>query len=540
VTSSPNRLLVALAVAVSTAACLPQGAPPAGRQIVADRSASLGAMVPPNGDGISRVLFMRPNATDSAGADLYVIAVDGSGELSPERLLVSDIAADDDLGCTWKVAPCGFDARGRIAVYRNGPPPQPGTFVGVTLVDPVTGDVTETSPFPGYTLSSPSGQRSFVMDPYVMGAPPPSAGTLTEADGRTARVQLGTSSYGGPEYYGFTGEDFYYIDPNADLIDLPPSDVPRQVAAGVAQVNVWMTPDGPLMLLSGPTADPTVEQLSLRDPVTGALTVLPFTGPGYPSWSSDFRYLLYTHGSFDPSTMIAQDTYALFDRTSGATLPLDLPAGGYVQPQWRPGRDQIWIGTAYDAASPAVAILTPGAPTITVTGPRFQAFSDSGTYWFSTTDSPNVANPALDVGVADDPTGPRYPYNPPGTWVDSQWELPDGRLLESTYVKDIQRADAIVVDPRTGDSRLLAERGRIAALGQTRFMGMYHFEGGRGDLTFVELDTGRSTVLAPEFTITAFAEPQGADLLAPGARVVYQFQARTSSPYDGLWLVNSP
>jgi hypothetical protein len=77
-------------------------------------------------------------------------------------------------------------------------------------------------------------------------------------------------------------------------------------------------------------------------------------------------------------------------------------------------------------------------------------------------------------------------------------------------------------------------------VGETRFMGLFHFVEGRGDLTAVALDTGAATVLAPEFTVAAQAEPQGADLLAPGARIVYQFQARTASPYDGIWVTPCP
>jgi hypothetical protein len=218
---------------------------------------------------------------------------------------------------------------------------------------------------------------------------------------------------------------------------------------------------------------------------------------------------------------------------------LDLP--GSVACQWRPGRDELWATSPVSNSTPTVWVFTPGSATITLSGVYFEGFSQTGAYWYSTlVYDPNQANPHLDVGVADDPTGPRFPYKPDGTWTENEWDLSDGRLLIEAYANDIQRADTIAIEPRTGDRKLLGERGHVAALGQTRVMGMYHYVGGRGDLTTIELDTGRSTVLAPEFTVTAFAEPQGTDLLAPGARVVYQYQARTASSYDGLWLVNSP
>jgi hypothetical protein len=47
-------------------------------------------------------------------------------------------------------------------------------------------------------------------------------------------------------------------------------------------------------------------------------------------------------------------------------------------------------------------------------------------------------------------------------------------------------------------------------------------------------------VLAPEFALGALVEPQGADRVAPGTHVAYQFQARFASPYDGIWLATIP
>ena len=526
-------------VAALSAGCLPRGAPPAGQQILADRQASLGAVVPPNGDGMLRVLFLRQNATDAAGSDLYVVSVDPSGLVSPERLLLQDINTEFGLGCTWRIAPCQFDAKGRALVYTNTPSGQPDARGGVSVVDPVTGEVTKTPVIPSGIQSS-DGQRRFEMDQWDPLSPtPPTGGTLIEADGRTTRIELGSDQLYG-QYVEFIVDDFYYIDQNSDLIDIPPSGVPQQVAAGVTNVQHWMTPDGLLLLLYGPTADPLEPQLRLRDPVTGTLTTLPFTGTGGADWSSDYRFMVYTHESYDTSTNIASYTHQLFDRTSGAAQALDIPSTLAVQTQWRPGHHEFWAGSEDDRTTPVIFIFTPSAPTVTLTGIRFRGISVDGVYWFSTTDDPNKADQVLDVGLADDPTGPRYPLNAPGTALGPITELPEGRLLAETYTNDVQREDVIAVDPRTGASQLLAERGMIAALGQTRFMGMFHYQGGRGDLTFVELDTGRSTILAPEFTVTAFAEPQGPDDLAPGTRVVYQFQARTASSWDGIWLVNSP
>jgi hypothetical protein len=80
----------------------------------------------------------------------------------------------------------------------------------------------------------------------------------------------------------------------------------------------------------------------------------------------------------------------------------------------------------------------------------------------------------------------------------------------------------------------------MITVGKTRFIGQFHFGTGVGDLTVVELATGRQTILALERAVTAFPEPQGDDLVAPGTRVVYQFEARSDSPYDGIWVTTVP
>lgn len=118
--------------------------------------------------------------------------------------------------------------------------------------------------------------------------------------------------------------------------------------------------------------------------------------------------------------------------------------------------------------------------------PAGQQLTADGAYWFSTATPLDVAQTTIQVGAADDPTGPRYNLNPPGTFEYETWYLPDGKLSSASY------------------------------------------------------DDQSPTMLAPEFTVRAFAEPQGGDLLAPDTRIVYQFQARAGSPYDGIWVVKWP
>jgi hypothetical protein len=57
------RGILLAGLAASAAACVPRGDPPAGRQLVADRTSRLGGFVRSNGDGITRVLITRPAAS---------------------------------------------------------------------------------------------------------------------------------------------------------------------------------------------------------------------------------------------------------------------------------------------------------------------------------------------------------------------------------------------------------------------------------------------------------------------------------------------
>jgi hypothetical protein len=273
-------------------------------------------------------------------------------------------------------------------------------------------------------------------------------------------------------------------------------------------------------------------------------TVLPFSD--LPGVSPDGQWLLDTNTS--------SGGFTFFNFRSGAQQPVVVPDLGpypFILSVWRPGTSQFWFSAASYGATPTVWIVSPGESPISVPGVNWiglgnfgqvlGAFTPDGAHWFFTASGEGTNTPLIQVGATDDPTGPGFPVNPQGTMISGAWSLADGRVLTSVYTDFEPRSDVFAVNPNTGESVQLAERGRVAAVGNTRLVGMFHFDPNyRGDLTAVELDNGRQTILAPEFAVTAFVEPQGADLVPPGARVVYQFQARTDSPYDGIWVVNSP
>jgi len=522
--------LARLAVFVAgAAACLPMGGPPAGRQVVAGRGAALGAIIPAGDDGLLRVLVLRPGATSDA-EDLSVIALDAANDPGPEVPLIAGIDPVYGVGCrTYGRAPCSVDPTGMVQVH--------GTDGIWKEVNAITGEIqppqsVPTGPFG--SLTSTSGGRSFQ-------AATQTSGTLSDADGHTTPIQLAIPS-GAPPYQ-FFGEDFYFLDPQQELIDIPPSDVPRTAATGVVAFNGTETPAGPVLLLTRVTAGPpAVTQTSVLDPTSGMETLLPFNGSN-AELSADGQWVLDNQDQ-------SEGKFIFFDYRSGTQQIVQIDGEGGGFPVWRPGTAEVWMTVFGLGDTHAVWVLRPDAPPVSVRGAymlyvnmnnyRNQPFTDDGAYWFFTTTSLDSATQVVQVGRTDDPTGPAFPLNPPSTFLDLALPLPDGRLLTTAYPKDEDRSDVTVVDPRTGQSDVVARRGLLLTSGQTRVMGLFHIAEGRGDLTTIDLGTGQATVLAPEFTVTASAEPQGADALAPGARIVYQFQARTASPYDGIWVTPCP
>jgi hypothetical protein len=216
--------------------------------------------------------------------------------------------------------------------------------------------------------------------------------------------------------------------------------------------------------------------------------------------------------------------------------------------QWRPSHDEIWLGNS-QYPDPSLWIDEPEADPleipanlselILINGAGSASFTADGAAWFSSKD-PLSDNPVAQVGLGDNPTGPRFDLQPAGTTLQGYWELADGRILAPAYTTTATRTDVYVVDPATGDTTVLGEEGLVTAVGQTRLLVNQHILDNEGDLTVFEVGTARSTVLALEFTLAAFVEPVGADAVAPGAHVAFQFQARFPSPYDGIWLATVP
>jgi len=513
--------------AACAAACVPRGEPPAGRQLVADRVTVIGGFARPNGDGITRVLLMRrPDASQlQSYFDLYVASVDATGAPPVERLLATNVSPQGDYGCFAGLTACPFlDARGRLLVATGYDPTLSVPLIA--RIDPVTGARQEIGAS-SYSFFSPSRERFVVMaDPRTPGA------TLYENDDRVLLLVDATSAQ-------FVGEDLYYATSQGDLKRIVPGGVAEVLATGITSFSPAQDPAAGVITLSRPTADRTVSAVSFLDTVTLQETAAP---------AGLSRFELSPDGRWIVAIDVAAQRATFIERTTGVTDTLDLPPDSGGQYEWRPGHDEAWFGSA-SYSRPTVTIKKPGAPPIEVPGMAYpqadnerngtSLFTHDGAYWFSSRAAPDEV-PIIQVGSADDPMGARFDLVPVGTYVGGYWHLVDGRLLTTAQIHDWHRSDVYVIDPVTGASSGLGEAGFVMVVGQTRLLAGLHVNDDRGDLTVVDLGSGRATVLAPEFTLGAAVEPQGADRVAPGAYVAYQFQARFASPYDGIWLTTVP
>src|SRR6185436_688642 len=188
------------------------------------------------------------------------------------------------------------------------------------------------------------------------------------------------------------------------------------------------------------------------------------------------------------------------ERTTGARDMVESRSFTLGNGEWRPGHDEMWFQIVQDGAY-TVLIKTPGGSAVEVPGSAAGPFNDlgyssvftrDGANWFTNRASP-VERPVFQVGSADDPTGARFDLAPPGATVDRYWHLADGRILAPASIYTVYRNDLYVVDPTNGKSGVLGEAGLVMTVGQTRLLASLHVNDGHGDLTAIELASGRAT-----------------------------------------------
>jgi len=547
-----RHLGAALAVAALAAGgCLPRGDAPAGRQILADSTISLAEMLPPNGDGLMRVLFFRPDA-DAKHADLWVLSTDANGDNPTELKLSADFDAEAPMSytpaaqSTW-ASGFGFgpsvrnnaafltDARGRIYLSQAGP-----SFQYTTLrIDPATGESRNLGE--GGVSFSASAERVAVGS-FAFPGQPPSTVMVYEADDTVTMVEA--------LQFGFLGEDLYYLTGTGELM--------RSVAGGAQQVLATgvsdFTPIGQQGLLvvrgalprspldpdpsdgSSPDQPATPLTQTILDTTTLQETPLPGGLPyqQYLQWSSDGRWFLATD----------QGQQVLVDLLTGTVERFDAPWSAVT---WRPGHDELW-GTCFSQDGTGIeaffiVVKKPGQPLVTIPSAYLSRFTPDGAYWISPSRSLDDVIAEEVIGLADDPTGPRRPLVPKANSLVDVWPTGDGRVLvtsETDPNDQFHQYYAQVVDPNGGGTEFVGQRGYFAAVGTTHALGLFDVSFERGDLKSFDFATGKTTLLAPEFARAAVTDQAAGDNYSPGARIVYQFQARFPSPWDGLWLTPSP
>lgn len=558
----PALVLLPLAVG----GCLPRGNPPAGRQVLFDRTASLLNLVPSTGDGLVRALLFRPGKTPDL-VDLSVLTVDERGGAPSERVLATDIAEGIELGCRPAGTGCfPTDSRGRLYVNREGSEIAGGggdlegggsfPLPELVRVDPITGEAVILGA--AWSASMSDNRQRVLVRPSRSDV----GSKLLEIDDTSVVLDDVRPSTFAVEHAAFTGNTVFYLNATDDLVRVAPGGAPERLAKDVSTFlalseQLVLLVRGPKLTEPEPSVpgsvvtppDPDLDVATLLDTTTLQEEALP-AGFDYrygTSFSSDLRWIVL-NGS---------GGLVLYDRRTGTVEPLEQEfsfAGA-----WRPGHDELWASSLRsDVAGKAawtLSIKKPGQPVVTLPGvgaaylPEFGSvglpFTADGAYWFEQDGDPNTAGPTLDrVGLADDPTGPTFPLAPPLSSATRYWRLADGRFLVTSIAgSDMDyfgNLEVQVVDPRNGAARVLGQRGFVDSVGRTRMLGVFHIAFERGDLTSVDLITGQSTILAPEFAAGGVAEAQGADPYPPGGRVFYQFRARFDSPWDGFWLATVP
>jgi len=552
-----RRARVAIA-AVAVAGCLPTGSAPSGRHLLSDRALSGVHFSPSETEGVpSHLLVTGPGqfvgSPPYLSADLYQVLADPTSEtgyrldqtrLLSEWCLVSSTDASDFQVQT--------DIRGRLLLvaFQNiagQVNPQPEVF----RIDLASGTRSYLGD-PAYLLSTPSFRqspgRTRVLDGFNLSS-------VSDLDGGNS------SSCWSPNGATFVGEDVYFdcgIPPlyqTQDLWRSVPDGRPELLVHNARVFNSFDSDRGPRLILARTLATqdpPTGDHYLLFDPATLETSPLPALGnppifPNYVPTSPDGHWLF-----------IVTDRLTLFNWITSETQDLG-DTNDYVvsDREWRPGRSELWLtlndGTLriWKPETGLTAVATTALPLSNYQAPvsKRSAFTRDGNYWFSSRpgDGPGGL-PALYVGPTDDPAAPAFPITPAGAYVNSHWELADGRVMAGAWTAYEYRKNYYLVDPRTGASQVLAINGAMAAVGHTRALAYVNWQvsSGSSDLCLIDLATGAQTVLANNVYAAdvdpgTYADvPPGTDPLAPGTRVAYLVRERMDSPYDGLWITELP
>ena len=555
-----NRPLLALFLAFAWSACLPAGDPPSGRHLVVGRELSR-VFYSPSGDlgGPSHLLALgleHPFQGDSSGRpvlDLMKLPTDSplGAPMDPAGLSIvrRDLVPASKLPKGEVFPPS--DSLGRLLLLQA----DPGFSQSVWRVDPATSEAF----FIG-RLDWLGDETNIVLSPnrnrVVVGI---NEFVVTELDG--FQIPLGPTD-DDPLFL----DDDIYVDRPAGEMDEPgiwrvrPHGMPERIATNARfsrysvsrELSLAWIPSmaGKRLLLERSDKSSIYQAYSLFDPDSleeTSLTSLTDKASLF-SMAPSGRWLLFKHMPKEPSAPITLDVLDM----AGPSVLLPLTdATTNRNPEWRPGEDEVWMGEEEGK----ITIWNPNQGLRVVAGNSHlvhrgssieaSSFTQDGRFWFSNDGMPGTA---VRLQSADQPEDPGILVTPEKSWVDSYWDVSDGRLLFALATTSPTRANAKLIDPVRRTEREFVLHGRIIAVGRTRFLALVDWEESLacGVLALIDLASGSRTLLAENVTSvavdgwTATGTATTDDPLAPGTRVAFLSQNRMASPYDGLWTVELP
>jgi hypothetical protein len=558
--------------------CLDAGAPPAGRQLLADRAQQGIQLVDgPVGQPKRILLWIWKTAPNNPFMTLQQVSTiddpgPGGGVAREAHLLVDQLGrGTQDCGDWWN---CAFrsDSLGRLWLDRQTFTPRPASFGPgpsgdldqhdeLLRVDPVTGTTESFGGF-AYAYFSPDRTRMWF-------APPEAAlfvnvgATVVGADG--SRLALPREpTFVDDDLLFFTGRDTFGSHHDT-LVHRPPgSQTTELLLSKIAAYTPLDSQRGPfLVVVREPSIDGIVlQKTSLYDLTTKTEVVLPLPSTVSPTNfipSPSGRYVL-VQGASATTPGVAFDL--IFDRDTGVTTgPVELPPTvNNDSPRWRPGHEDVWVlgidallrwrpGGMPEAVGAGEAefmfppLVTDLLQEIAVNQGQ-PVFTTDGTFRVVMPPTSKITgHDAVSLQLADDPTAPLLALNGPGTSVTGLWPLQDGRLLVEVATVDASRNDIELVDPMARTSRALVHTGSVFATGRDRCLALLHIigPGGSGDLELIDYATGAQTLIAQNvFGWAIDTSPLADDPLAAGTRLVYLVRNRIASPYDGVWAIELP
>lgn len=565
--ASASRPL-ALALTAAALGCLPAGKPPPGRQVIHDRTLGSVYLSPSERDGVPSYLLAsgptRNPPLDGPLAyqtldDLYVFADPGTAATT-EGLAGMQPAIEGmqvpSVPFTSSTLPT--DALGRLLYVRFSPltaVSQPSPFE-VRRFDPTSNTEERIA-----SADLLSGQVPFIRSlGRTRGyAPNSGEGKLFELEGEHLLWSVLDAVFVGEDFYCtglLSAPDPTSAAPGSNVIRIKPNAEPEVLLSSTGQLGITpIVGDQAPQLLLSLVSDQGRSAFSLLD--TGSLVSTPLPAQKgqaqFVSASPDGHWLAFVSASSstDP-TQPPDNRYFVYNWVDNIYTSLDSSVvgqniGGYSE--WRPGHQELWISLLPDG----LAVWLPGSYLATARNhrifhnPRYwpSAFTQDGAHWFSNDAGDSLA---VTMGSSDDPTGTTQQLNPAGTGISSPSETRDGRLLVQIYLLDPRRSDISLVDPGAGTTQAIASNGHVVTLGQTRALALLNFDLARlaGDLTLVDLASGRPTLLAEDVYSVAVDRGMSAtlspetDILAPGTRIAFLTRNRLHSPYDGLWVGELP